>query len=102
MEEENYRVFKTIDNMPRILFWGADQFTIIFAPIFLGIVIGGFFALFAIFLGPFLGYLYWKVTKKYPRGAIRHKLYWHLPKEVFSRNGKLKNIPASHIREYTL
>lgn len=43
MEEENYRVFKTIDNMPRILFWGADQFTIIFAPIFLGIVIGGFF-----------------------------------------------------------
>lgn len=102
MEAENYRVFKTIDNMPRILFWGADLFSIIFAPLFFGIIIGGLFALFAALMGPLLGYVYWKFTKKYHRGTLRHILYWNLPQKVFVRNGKLKTIPPSHIRDYTL
>ena len=102
MESENYRVFKTIDNMPRILFWGADLFVILFAPFFLGLIIGGLFCLFTLILSPISGFLYWRLTKKYPRGALKHIFYWNIPQDVFIRNGKLKAMPASHIREYTL
>lgn len=95
-------IIKTIDNMPRILFWRMDEFSIMILPFFLGISIGGYLGLFAIFSGPFLKCFYSKICKKYPKGTLQHLLYWNIPKSVFDKSGKLKNIPGSHLRTFSL
>lgn len=97
--ENSYQVLKTIDNMPRILFWRVDEFSMLAIPFFLGVGLG---SALVILSGPIIKYFYSKIIKKYPKGTFRHKLYWNLPKEVFDRSGKLKKLPPSHIREWTL
>lgn len=100
METNSHKIIiKTLDNMPRMLFWGIDEFVIMFAPVFLGIVMGSVVVMVS---GFFAKYFYSKQRNRFPRGYIRHVLYWSLPKDVFIKFGALKQVPPSHVREYTL
>jgi len=96
---DDYIVIKTLDNTPRVLFWGVDEFLILVVPIFLGVLLGSFLVMT---LGPVLKTLYTKSTKRFARGALKHKLYWMLPRQAFRGVGILKKIPPSHLRDLVL
>lgn len=99
VSDEPTIVVKTLDNTPRILFWGADEFAILVAPIFLGIVLGSFLLMI---LGFVIRYFYKKYKRRYPSRFFKHKLYWILPKQAFEMCGILKNIPRSDDRDLIL
>ena len=85
--------------MPRVLFWRVDEFAIIVVPIFLGLLIGSIlFMTLGFLLKPF----YSRLKKKYPRGTLKHKLYWHLPTSIVGKMGICQTIPPSHKRELLL
>ncbi|PJD94543.1 MAG: type IV conjugative transfer system protein TraL [Parachlamydia sp.] len=97
--ENSFVVIKTIDNMPRVIFWRMDEFIVMILPFFIGVCLGSILVTIS---GPFLKYFYTKTLKKYPTGTLQHRLYWNLPKDAFEKSGKLKNIPGSHLRHFSL
>lgn len=98
MEERQY-IFKTLDNPIRLLFWSLDEFLMMITPLFLGICVGSLFLMSLTFV---VKPLYSRVKKKYPNGALRHKLYWEFPTSSYNKVGKFHSLPPSHIREYFL
>ena len=94
--EKNF-VFKTLDNMPRMIFWGVDEFVIMAAPFFIGLLFGSVFMMLS---GLVLKKFYCRWKKRYPRGLIMHALYWNLPTRAFIRFGVFKRLPHSHVRDF--
>lgn len=90
-------IFKTMDNTPRILFWEIDDFLVMSAPFFMGILAGSIcLMLSGIVLKKF--YARWK--KRYPRGLLRHTIYWHMPTKAVNKLGIFKRLPQSHKRDF--
>lgn len=90
-------IIKTLDNAPRLLFWSADEFLLLAVPLFIGIVFGSFLLMISGFaIKPLLT----RLKKRYPKGFLKHRLYWILPKSAFSFSGTLKRVPPSHLREF--
>lgn len=96
---EHHRVFSTLDNPPRILFWPLDEFLVMVGPAFVGFSIGYPLLLF---LGFFAKPLYGRMKRKFPRGTLRHWLYWKLPAKAFGSSGPGSSFPPSYIREFLL
>lgn len=96
---DRHRVFSTLDNPPRILFWPLDVFLIMVGPAFVGLAIG--FPLL-ILAGFIVKPLYQRLKRRYPRGSFRHRLYWQFPQKAFGSSGPGSSFPPSYIREYLL
>lgn len=96
---EEGRIYKTLDNVPRFLFWTFDEFLLLAIPVFLGLLVGSFLLMA---LGFALRPIYKRMKKKYKRGSMMHALYWRLPKRAFKQMGILKRIPGSHYRKLVL
>jgi conjugal transfer pilus assembly protein TraL len=92
-------LLNTLDNPTRVLFWTVDVFAFMVIPVFLGILLS---SLIVMLLGFVLVPFYGRFKKRFPRGVVRHKMYWLLPHEAFLRFGKLKSFPPSHEREMIL
>jgi type IV conjugative transfer system protein TraL len=92
-------ILKNLDNPLRVVLWDWDEFLVMVSGVFLGISLG---ILSLTFLGFVIKPFYSKVKKRFPRGALVHRLYWNLPTQSFRRMGKFNNMPASHIREIVL
>jgi type IV conjugative transfer system protein TraL len=95
----SYPVIKTLDNMPRLIFWPIDDVLIVIVPFFVGLCVSSFLIMLS---GLVLKIFYKKIKRRYPRGAFLHRMYWSLPKSAFQMAGILKQIPASHQRDFTL
>lgn len=97
MENHSYQTIKTLDNPPRVLFWGIDEFFSLIGPAVIGVALGHpWLAIAGIFSKP----LYTRMKRKMPYGAFTQKIYWILP----TKNLKtiIKTLPPSHNREYIL
>jgi type IV conjugative transfer system protein TraL len=94
---DHHVVIKTLDNPPRILFWEADEFIMIAAPVFIGIALG---SLLVVFLGLFLKPTYARLKKRLGRGRIQRVIYWNFPKDAMGQLGVFKKLPPSHVREW--
>lgn len=88
-----YGIPRTLDAMPRFLWWDMDQ-----AGLVVGIVVLGMLAdsmMVGTVLGLAAGWSYGRTKQgKHPKFAI-HAMYWHLPSEFLS----FKRTPPSHYRE---
>ena len=97
-QREQGRIIKTLDNQPRILFWDADEFLVLFVPVLVGIGIGS--TLFML-LGFPLKMAFSKTKSK--RGAcFKHRLYWALPTDFLRKRKVIHQFPDSHIRDIVL
>ena len=96
---DNERIYKTIDNPMRVLFFTVDEFAMLAIPFLVGTLVGSLSIMC-------LGFIFWILFRKLKRGCPRntmiHWLYWRVPKGAFTSSGVLKRIPASHRREYIL
>ncbi|MFI5343138.1 MAG: type IV conjugative transfer system protein TraL [Chlamydiales bacterium] len=86
-----------MDNTPRMLFWGIDEFVIMVSPFFIGLLVGSVPVMLS---GFFLKGFYRRTKKRYPKGAIRHSLYRNLPHWFFKQSGVFKRLPPSHKRDF--
>lgn len=94
---QHQKIYKTLDNVPRVLFWPIDEFLVLVIPMFLGVLIGSFLLMvLGIALKPF----YMKAKKAFPKGSMIHRLYWRLPKSAFNRFNVLKRLPESCLRRF--
>lgn len=57
----------------QVLWFETDELGIIFFFLLLALVFGGWWSWVLLFAGP---YVYTKVKKKYPRGFLRHTMYF--------------------------
>ena len=89
------RIYNTLENTPRILFWELDEFISFALPLFSSIL---FSSLLLIPLALVSKYLYKKIKRRHSKVALIHLLYWYLPSYAFS--GRLKGIPESHKRDF--
>jgi type IV conjugative transfer system protein TraL len=96
MKDRN-RIYKTLDNTPRMFFWEIDEFFLMIVPLFIGIMIG---SLLLMPSGLFLKWLYCRLKRRYPRGIIKHKFYSALPTSFFVMLGIYKGLPQSHKRKF--
>jgi type IV conjugative transfer system protein TraL len=90
-------IFKTLDNAPRMLFWEIDEFIVMAAPFFLGVVVG---SLCVMLSGLLFKKFYSRWKRRYPRGLLRHTLYWNIPTRAFNLIGIFKHLPQSHKRDF--
>ncbi|MGE3556307.1 MAG: type IV conjugative transfer system protein TraL [Candidatus Obscuribacterales bacterium] len=93
------RVLHTLDNKPRLLFWGIDEFLLMAAPILVGLATGKLIFALAIFV---VRPLYTRMKRRFPKGSLKGYLYWHLPHTVVKRIGMFRGVPPSHIRRFFL
>lgn len=96
MDNHN-QIYKTMNNTPRMLFWGIDEFLIMAVPFFIGLLIGSIAVMLCGFV---LKGFYRRTKKRYPKGMIRHSLYRNLPDWIFKRIGVFKRLPPSHKRDF--
>lgn len=93
MEDSTTAIPKTIDKMPKLLFWDLD----VAGSFLLGFGIG--IALGQLMIGAIAGGLvawgFSVMRAGKARGFARHLLFWHLPIRL-----SLKRTPPSHIREF--
>lgn len=87
---------KTLDNLPRVLFWDIDAFLFMVAPIFLSIFMGSLWPACGLIFTP----LYRKLKRKMRGGAFCQRIYWMMPSHAMK--GMVKTLPPSHQREYLL
>lgn len=97
--ENKKTILKTLDNPMRIIFWSMEEFLIMIVPLFLGFMLANFFVLLS---GIVLKIIYAKFKNKSTQRYFKHVLYWHLPTNNLKKQGIVKNLPPSHIREYLL
>lgn len=97
-EPDIHKIFHTLDNPKRILFWTLNEVLLVFLFFLLGIVFN-----MLIFLLVFpINAVYRRLKRKFPKSSFRHKLYWHVPHVIFIKSGRLKNLPPSYIRDLIL
>lgn len=96
MDNKNI-IFKTMDNTPRMLFWEIDEFIVMAAPFFLGMLVGSVILMLSGFV---LRKFYNRWKKRYPRGLLRHTMYWNMPTATLNKAGIFKRLPASHKRDF--
>lgn len=96
---DQHIILKTLDNSPRILFWDLDEFLVMIAPLFIGMIVGSFLVMVS---GILLKPAFSKAKRRFPRGRLQHRMYWLLPTKAFRRFGMIERLPASHIREFIL
>lgn len=96
-QEDKHYVIKTLNNMPRFLFWGIDEFMCLIIPFISGVLIGSFLLMLSAIP---IKHAYALVKKINPRGSLKHRLYWTLPHSFFRSCGFLKNLPPSHKRDF--
>jgi type IV conjugative transfer system protein TraL len=80
-------VKKTLNNMPRLVFWRIDDALVMIIPFALGILFGSILMVFGSFIG---AYFYRKLRKRNGNINIKAWIYW-----IFGPG--YSNIP-SHIR----
>ena len=90
-------IFKTMDNTPRMIFWGVDEFIIMTVPFFLGVLVGSLLIMLSGFV---LKRFYSRWKKRYPRGLLKHAFYWNMPTKAFNKAGIFKRLPQSHKRDF--
>ena len=90
-------IIKSLDNQMRFLFWELDEFGVLVIPLFLGILTSSVLMMCS---GLFWRYLLNKFKKKFPRGSLKHYLYWNLPTRHMKK--MVGNCPPSHLRELIL
>ena len=98
MQDSKHTVFKTLDNPPRILYWTVDEFVLMIAPLFFGIVFGSLWLMMA----ALLKVPYTRFKKSLKHASIVHYAYWHLPTDYLNRMGHFKNLPPTHERIFLL
>jgi type IV conjugative transfer system protein TraL len=96
-QEDKYYVIKTLNNMPRFLFWGMDEFMCLVIPFILGALCGSFLLMISALP---IKHAYAQVKKWNPRGTFKHRLYWALPHRFFRSCGFFMNLPPSHKRDF--
>lgn len=75
---KEYYIPKHLDSPPKIIFWTADEFTMFFAPVMLGLFLDKFFI--SAVVGVFL-YNKWRQIKGIGKGNVPlFFIYWFLPK----------------------
>lgn len=93
-EYDQHMILHHLDDPLRLLKWTVDEMAVLLGPLFFG------FALEQLMMGVGVSAAgYWGVRslkKKYGISAVKHALYWYLPKS----KKKLPNAPPSYIREY--
>jgi len=94
MTEYKRRIFRTLDNPSRMLFWTLDEFFIMMIPIFLSIALGNLL----IALGVLIKIPYNKMKRQFSTSLL-HYAYWYLPTKHMRY---LKRMPPSHQRELIL
>lgn len=98
-QERRHFTIQTLDNSPRVLFWTIEEFLCLAVPVFIGLCFG---YIFLVPIGLFIKPIYSKMTKRMPRGALNHRLYWLFPTKSLIKMGIVKNMPQSHYREFIL
>jgi type IV conjugative transfer system protein TraL len=96
MDNKNI-IYKTMDNTPRMLFWEIDDFIVMAAPFFLGVIAGSILVMLSGFV---LKKFYTRWKKTYSKGLLRHTIYWHMPTKAVNKLGIFKRLPQSHKRDY--
>jgi type IV conjugative transfer system protein TraL len=92
------KVFRTLDNPPRFLFWPIDEFVAVFSPFILMLATSGGFLF--LLIGLPLALCYVRIKRKFPHKSLRLWIYWNVP----LRDKKLRKcrLPESHQREFLL
>lgn len=92
-------ILRSMDNPPRILIFNASEAFIIIVPMLLAPIFD------SILLFPF-GIIIWcfwySFKKKFKHQNIRQYMYWHFPSKQLKKSRFIKNIPESHLREFSL
>jgi len=91
-DNRNYQIPKDLDKLPVVLFWEVDQFGILVASMFIGLIIRH--AIITVGLAFILVMYYRRLKKTKHKGFIMHFLY---KIGVMTPN----NIPPYHVREFT-
>jgi type IV conjugative transfer system protein TraL len=81
---------KTLDHIPRLLFWRIDDVFIMFAPMMLGVLFGN---LVLILSGFIARWAYAKFRKRFAQMHFHGFLYWTL-------GYGLKRLPPSYARRF--
>jgi type IV conjugative transfer system protein TraL len=97
--DKRFLVLKTLDNMPRFIFWPIDEFIILIIAFFLGLCMS---SLLIMLSGLIPWFYYKKLKKKNKQGSFIHKMYWNLPTKPFKKLRLMKNVPESHLRDLVL
>lgn len=98
MQDSKHFIFKTLDNPPRILYWSVDEFILMIAPVFFGIVFGSLLLM----LAALLKVPYARFKRSLGHSSLVHCAYWHLPTDYLNRIGHFKSLPPSHERNFLL
>jgi type IV conjugative transfer system protein TraL len=69
------RIIKTLDNIPRLVFWRLDDALMTLIPFSVGMLLGSLFLMLG---GFFCTYIYRKVRKRNNRVNFKALLYWVL------------------------
>ena len=93
------QLLRTLDHPVRLLFWSYDEFLLMVAPVFIGMLMDSLLCMFSgLLLRPF----YLKLKRRHPHGLFKHKLYWLLPEQGRLAGRKRRHLPPSHYRELLL
>jgi|SaaInlStandDraft_3_1057020.scaffolds.fasta_scaffold31389_2 conjugal transfer pilus assembly protein TraL len=98
-KNDQHVIIKSLDNLPRFLFWSLDDFLVMVIPFFIGMVME---SLLVMVMGVLIRPFYSKLKRRYPHGSLKHFIYWYFPHEACSKSGCFKNLPPSHKRERLL
>lgn len=95
--EDKGIIFKTLDNTPRMLFWDMDELLMVMVPFFIGGVLGSYLIMLSGFV---IKKFYRRSKKRYPKGLLKHIIYWNIPTNVCIKAGIFKSLPHSHKRDF--
>ena len=98
MNDPKHFIFKTLDNPPRVLYWPVDEFILMIAPVFFGIVFGSLLLM----LASLLKIPYVRFKKALGHSSLVHYAYWNLPTSYLKRLGHFNSLPETHERDYHL
>ncbi len=100
--ERKHIILKTLDNQPRVLFWGLDEFLIMAVPFIVGLLFQGGFGVFLMIFGFLLKPLYSKFKRRSRYFSWKAFIYWNIPKKKSEKLLGIKNFPDSSARELLL
>lgn len=96
MADKQFHVItKTLDNIPRFLFWNIDEFILMVTPLLIGIIASNPLLMLS---GLGLKMAYVRLKKRFFAGSIKLILYWYFPTKAFYCMGVFTSLPQSHVR----